>query len=106
VVRFPKFGKAENICWQRIRNRDENFDFPYLLTSATDTAGGKWKLSRITGSQGEKTTLEYDAQGNLTKTVSPDGGLNRWWYDEWGQCSVHKNAKEGLTKYEYDLWVR
>jgi YD repeat-containing protein len=69
----PKFGKAAGICRQRIPNRDEDLNFPYLLTSATDVAGGKWKLSRITGAQGEKTALTYDAQGNLTKTVSPDG---------------------------------
>ena len=109
----------------------ENLDFPYLPTSATDAAGGKWLweydeqgnlskrtdplgaesvftytdglLTMITGAEGQQTRLEYDREGNLTKTVSPDGGINRWRYDLLGQCLSHENAKGGTTEYAYDL---
>jgi YD repeat-containing protein len=93
----------------------DNLELPYLPTAATDAAGGKWAWSydkrgnlirrkdpMITGAQGEKTHLEYDRHGNLVKAVSPDGGVNRWRYDELGQCLWRENAKRGITEYEYN----
>ncbi|GHV52481.1 hypothetical protein FACS1894181_15600 [Bacteroidia bacterium] len=109
----------------------DSYSFPHLPTSATDAAGGKWKweydesgnlagrtdplgaetlfeyadslLACITGARSEATKLEYDRDGNLVKTVSPDGEINRWRYDRLGQCLKHENAKGGVTEYEYDL---
>jgi YD repeat-containing protein len=60
-------------------------------------------LTGIIGANGERTQLEYDRDFNLSKTVSPDGGVNGWRYDGPGQRLWHENAKGGRTEYGYDL---
>jgi len=112
----------------------DNKEYPYLPTSAIDAVGGRWiweydkqgnltkrtnpvkaetqfeytdgLLSTITGALGQQTSLQFDMQGNLIETLSPDGGRNRWRYDLLGQCTYYENARGGATEYEYNLQGR
>ncbi len=109
----------------------ENKQYPYLPTSATDKAGGKWEwlydeqgnlvkrinplnaetgfeytdglLTTLTGPLGQQTHLKYDNYNNLIETLSPDKGENVWHYDSLGRCTYYKNARGGVNEYTYDL---
>jgi RHS repeat-associated protein len=59
-------------------------------------------LVGITDARGQLTRLEYDAAGNLSALVAPDGSATRWAYDARGRCVtlVDPNGNEQRRRYD------
>lgn len=49
---------------------------------------------------------EYDAWGNLKKSIDPDAGTTTYYYNVYGQLISQKDAKGNTTNFEYDFLGR
>jgi RHS repeat-associated protein len=59
-------------------------------------------LSRIKNEKGEKTTLNYDEQYNLTEMILPDGRTTQWKYNSFSECVEVINPLGKKQRFEYD----
>jgi RHS repeat-associated protein len=59
-------------------------------------------LSRVEDTNGNGTLMEYDEDLNLITMILPDGGIARWTYDIWGQCTGSSNPLNQKQTYRYD----
>ncbi|HYO53043.1 RHS repeat-associated core domain-containing protein [Archangium sp.] len=101
---------------------------------ATDAIGGKWAwcydsagllmeelnpleerrqyeyekglLSAVVGPLGERTELDYDAQGNLTALRAPTGARVHWRHDRLGRPIEERGARGASWRLRYDVLGR
>ncbi|MAJ07410.1 MAG: hypothetical protein CMK04_00990, partial [Ponticaulis sp.] len=50
------------------------------------------------------TSYEYDALGNVVKTIDPNGGEIHAWYDDLGRKTHQLDGEKYLTRWEYDAY--
>ncbi len=110
------------------------YDKQDQLIAATDAVRGKWQwqydaegnlierldcleqqtqytyqdglLREVTDPAGNRTSLGYDAQFNLTELMTPDGATSRWQYDRLGRCLTVTDPKGNVQRRTFDLLGR
>ncbi|MFQ5964050.1 MAG: MopE-related protein [Candidatus Scalinduaceae bacterium] len=60
------------------------------------------QITRMTDPAGKVTTFEYDAQGNLTRTINPLGGERTFTYDSSGLPLTSTDENGNTTTITYD----
>jgi len=50
------------------------------------------------------TNYKYNSQEGITKQITPDGGLTRYWYDDVRRLVASQNARQSTDKYAYTVY--
>lgn len=99
ATRYPD-GSEVNYSYDGIGNITgmTNADVQVLYTYDT--------LNRVTqvkvSSHGKTISYEYDARGNRTRMIDPDGGITTYEYDAAGRLERLTNPLKQTTAYTYD----
>jgi len=74
------------------------------ITTVNDTSTREQQYYDIYPAHGLLTTYIYNATNQVTMQRSPDGGVNRYWYDLLSRLSVSQNDKQKTANYSYTLY--
>jgi YD repeat-containing protein len=80
-----------------------------VVGAADAIVSGYWNGSAYTTNAGAgasaqalTTSYQYDADGNVVKLTSPNGGITWSWYDARGQKIAQADGEQYLTRWTYD----
>uniref|UniRef100_UPI0005259649 LysM peptidoglycan-binding domain-containing protein n=1 Tax=Ponticaulis koreensis TaxID=1123045 RepID=UPI0005259649 len=94
VTQF-EYDKVGQLVSSRLLNvmfghgRDVNGNYDFFTSAVNDSL---------------VTSYEYDALGNVVKTIDPNGGEIHAWYDDLGRKTHQLDGEKYLTRWEYDAY--
>ncbi len=84
---------------------DLNFDYDSLTSVEIDNYRKNPLVDDIIPDHTKVTTYKYNADNQIIRSITPNGGTSLFWYDEAGRLLLSQNAKqEGTHKYSYTLY--
>jgi RHS repeat-associated protein len=76
------------------------------LERSTQFHWDSYRIHAVTDAAGQHTRLAYDAAGNLSALIAPDGSTTRWEHDARGRCHTVIDPNDNAQRREFDLLGR